>query len=152
MDWGLRGTALEGIWEKSHVSCQGASSAKGRLYSTEHWCLKRCPLFSMPDLCQTAHFFLVASLSSKLVNDRHTETLNRYLVNWTELNIVQQASALSASICHEVMGPDAMFFVFWMLSFKPTFSLSSFTFIKRQKKYIKKIFMTQITMTVWSLT
>ena len=29
------------------------------------------------------------------------------------------------------MGPDAMIFVFWMLSFKPTFSLSSFTFIKR---------------------
>ena len=35
------------------------------------------------------------------------------------------------SICHEVMGPDAMKLVFWMLSFKPTFSLSSFTFIKR---------------------
>ena len=35
------------------------------------------------------------------------------------------------SICHEVMGPDAMILVFWMLSFKPTFSLSSFTFIKR---------------------
>ena len=34
-------------------------------------------------------------------------------------------------ICHEVMGPDAMILVFWMLSFKPTFSLSSFTFIKR---------------------
>ena len=32
---------------------------------------------------------------------------------------------------HEVMGPDAMIFVFWMLSFKPTFSLSYFTFIKR---------------------
>ena len=29
------------------------------------------------------------------------------------------------------MGPDAMIFVFWMLSFKLTFSLSSFTFIKR---------------------
>ena len=29
------------------------------------------------------------------------------------------------------MGPDAMIFVFWMLSFKPTLSLSSFTFIKR---------------------
>ena len=28
-------------------------------------------------------------------------------------------------------GPDAMIFVFWMLSFKPTFSLSSFTFIKK---------------------
>ena len=33
--------------------------------------------------------------------------------------------------CHEVMGPDAMFLVFWMLSFKPTFSLSSFTFTKK---------------------
>ena len=30
-----------------------------------------------------------------------------------------------------VMGPDAMILVFWMLSFKSTFSLSSFTFIKR---------------------
>ena len=29
------------------------------------------------------------------------------------------------------MGPDAMIFVFWMLSFKPAFSFSSFTFIKR---------------------
>ena len=37
----------------------------------------------------------------------------------------------SPSICHEVMGPDVMIFVFWMLSFKPTFSVSSFTFIKR---------------------
>ena len=35
------------------------------------------------------------------------------------------------SICHEAMGPDAMILVFQMLSFKPAFSLSSFTFIKR---------------------
>ena len=41
------------------------------------------------------------------------------------------ASIVSPSICHEVMGLDGMIFVFWMLSFKPTFSLSSFTFIKR---------------------
>ena len=40
-------------------------------------------------------------------------------------------SIASPSICHEVMGPDAKVLVFWMLSFKPTFSLSSFTFIKR---------------------
>ena len=38
---------------------------------------------------------------------------------------------VSPSICNKVMGPDAMILVFWMLSFKPTFSLSSFTFIKR---------------------
>ena len=42
---------------------------------------------------------------------------------------------VSPSICHEVMGLDAMIFVFWMLSFKPTFSLSSFTFIKRLLSY-----------------
>ena len=40
-------------------------------------------------------------------------------------------SIVSPSICLEVMGPDAMILVFWMLSFNPTFSLSSFTFIKR---------------------
>ena len=33
------------------------------------------------------------------------------------------------------MGQDAMIFVFWMLSFKPTFSLSTFTFIKRLLSY-----------------
>ena len=30
-------------------------------------------------------------------------------------------STVSPSICHEVMGQDAMILVFWMLSFKPTF-------------------------------
>ena len=42
-----------------------------------------------------------------------------------------KSATVSTSICHEVMGPDAVILVFWMLSFKPTFSLSSFTFIKR---------------------
>ena len=35
------------------------------------------------------------------------------------------------SICHEVMVPDTVILVFSMLSFKPTYSLSSSTFIKR---------------------
>ena len=37
-------------------------------------------------------------------------------------------SIVSPSICHEVMGPDAIFI---LLSFKEGFSLSSFTFIRR---------------------
>ena len=52
------------------------------------------------------------------------------------------ASTFSSSICHEVMGLDAMILVFWMLIFflifklyiivfKPAFSLSSFTLIIR---------------------
>ena len=45
-------------------------------------------------------------------------------------------SIVSPSICHEVMGPDAMILVFWMLNFKPAFSLSSFTFIKRLFQFL----------------
>jgi len=37
-------------------------------------------------------------------------------------------STVSPSICHEVMGLDAIILVFWMLSFKPTFS----TFIETE--------------------
>ena len=40
-------------------------------------------------------------------------------------------SPLSPSVCREVMRPNAMILVFWMLSFKSDFLLSSFTFIKR---------------------
>ena len=47
-------------------------------------------------------------------------------------------STVSPSICHKVMGPYAMILVFWMLSFKPTFSLSSFTFMKRLSSVFSK--------------
>ena len=40
-------------------------------------------------------------------------------------------SIVSPSICHELMGLDAMIFVYWMLNFKSVSSLSSFTFISR---------------------
>ena len=40
-------------------------------------------------------------------------------------------SIVSPSIFHEVIGPDAVILGFWMLSFKPAFSLSFFTIIKR---------------------
>ena len=38
--------------------------------------------------------------------------------------------SFSPNIFHDVMGLDIMFLVFWMLSFKPAFSLSTFIFIK----------------------
>ena len=41
------------------------------------------------------------------------------------------AFTFSLSVCHEVMGPDAMLLVFGMLHFKTTFSFSSFTLIKK---------------------
>ena len=41
-----------------------------------------------------------------------------------------KSATVSPSISHEVMGLDAMILVFLMLSFKPAFSLSSFTLTK----------------------
>ena len=38
-------------------------------------------------------------------------------------------STVSPSICREILGPDAMILIFWVLSFKPTFSLSSRGFL-----------------------
>ena len=38
-------------------------------------------------------------------------------------------SIASPSLCHEMMELDAMILVFWMLSFKSAFKLSSFTYI-----------------------
>ena len=58
------------------------------------------------------------------------QSLSAVILEPKKINSVT-VSIVSPSICHEVMGPDAMIFVFWMLSFKPAFSLSSFTFIKR---------------------
>ena len=60
---------------------------------------------------------------------------NRHLfISWLKLPFavileplkIKSATVLTVfpSICHEVTGPDAMIFVFWMLSFKPTWSCS----------------------------
>ena len=64
----------------------------------------------------------------------------RLLISWLQSPsavILQprkiKSDTVSPSISHEVMGPDAMIFVFWMLSFKPIFhsplSLSSRGFL-----------------------
>ena len=39
-----------------------------------------------------------------------------------------KSDTVSPSISHEMMGPVAMIFVFWILSFRPTFLFSSFNF------------------------
>ena len=50
---------------------------------------------------------------------------------WSPKKTLPLFPLVPQSICHEVMEPDAMILVFWILSSKPTFSLSSFTFIKK---------------------
>ena len=68
---------------------------------------------------------------------RSTHLLISWL-QWSSAMILERpkiksltASIVSPSTCHEVMGSDDTILVFWVLSFKPTFPVSSFTFIKR---------------------
>ena len=80
---------------------------------------------------------LLFNMLSKLVINFLPRSKHLFLswLQWPSAVILEpqklKSATVSPSICHEVMGPDSMIFVFWMLSFKPTFSLSSFTFIKR---------------------
>ena len=76
----------------------------------------------------------------------------RLLISWLQLPSAvileppkiksATVSIVSPCISRVVMGPDVMILVFWTLSFKSTFSLSSFTFIKRLfssfSLYVKK--------------
>ena len=79
--------------------------------------------------------YLLFNMLSRLVitfppRSNHLNFMAAVILKPKEIKSVT-VSIASPSICHEVMGPDAMIFVFQMLSFKSTFSLSSFTFIKR---------------------
>ena len=67
-------------------------------------------------LLRSKHLLWLQSLTAQIFQPKKIKSLT--------------ISIVSPSISHEVLGPDAMILVFWMLSFKPTFSLSSFTFIK----------------------
>ena len=59
------------------------------------------------------------------------QSLSTVILETRKINSVT-ASTFFLSICHEVMGPDAIIFVFWMLSFKSAFLLCSFIFINRR--------------------
>ena len=80
---------------------------------------------------------LLLNMLSKLVISFLPRS-KRLLISWLQspFGVILEprkikSATVSTSICHEVMRPDAMILVFWMLSFKPTFSLCSFTYIKR---------------------
>ena len=78
--------------------------------------------------------FLLFNMLSRLVIaflPRSKHLLISWLQSPSAVIKVWHCFHFSPSICQEVMGLDAMIFAFWMLSFKPAFSLSCFTFIKR---------------------
>ena len=53
-------------------------------------------------------------------------------------------STVSPSICYEVMGLDAMILVLWMLSFKPTFSVSSFTLSLSHSTFLLRVLLREV--------
>ena len=83
---------------------------------------------------------LLFNMMSRFVIDFLTRN-KRLLISWLQSTSAVMldpskikfltVSNASPSTWHEVMGSDVMILVFWMLSFKPAFSLSSFNFIKR---------------------
>ena len=109
------GPALTHTWlqEKPQLWLYTSLSAK--------WCL--CFLIC----CQVCHSFL----SKGQVSSNFMTAITICSDLGAQENKICHCFHFSPSICHEVMGPDAMILVFWMLSFKPAFSLSCFTFIKR---------------------
>ena len=76
---------------------------------------------------------LLLNMLSRFVTDFLPRS-KRLLISWLQSPsavILEPKKIKSDTVPYEVMGPDDMIFVFLMLSFKPPFSLSSFTFIKR---------------------
>ena len=55
----------------------------------------------------------LSSISSKTTVQKHQFFITQSVI----------VSIVSPSFCHEVMGPNVMILVFWMLSFKPAFPL-----------------------------
>ena len=74
--------------------------------------------------------FLLFNMLSRFVI-AYLPRSKRILISWLQSPSVVilepkkiKPVTVSPSICHEVIGPDAMIFIFYMLSFKPAFSLS----------------------------
>ena len=99
--------------------------------------------FDYMDLCRQSDFFGFNTWSMFVI--AFLPRRKRLLISWlqspseailepTQIKSVT-ASTFSPSICHKVIGLDAMILVFLMLSFRPTFSFSSFPLIKRLFSY-----------------
>ena len=87
--------------------------------------------FDDMDFCQQRVFNMVFNMLSRLVIAflvRRKHLLISWLQSPSAVILEPKrrksitASTFSPSVCHEVMGPDAIILVFWMLSFKPAFS------------------------------
>ena len=81
--------------------------------------------FVVPFLSRSKHLFIscLQSLSAVILETKEMKSVT--------------VSIVSPSFCHEMIWPDAMILVFWMLTFKPAFSRFCSTFIERLLSHSK---------------
>ena len=141
MDW-LDLLAVQGILKSllQHHSSKASILLHSTLFivqlSHDHWKTIALTRWTFVDKVMSLLFNVLSKLvitflpRNKCLLISRLQSLSAVILQPRKLKS-DTVSTLSPSICHEVMGPGAMILFFWMLSFKPTFSLSSFTFIKR---------------------
>ena len=82
-------------------------------------------------LLNTLFRFVIAFLpKSKHLLSSRLQSLSTVILEPKKIKS-ETTFTFSSSICHEMMGPDVMIFTLWMLSFKPAFSVFSFTLIRK---------------------
>ena len=106
-------TSIHHYWKNHSFARQ---NFVGRVMSLLFKILSKLVITFLP---RSKHLLIswLQSQSAVILEPKHIKSVN--------------VSTVSPSICQEVKELDAMIFIFWMLSFKPTFSLFSFTFNKR---------------------
>ena len=137
----LLSKGLSRIFSSTTVQNHQFFGAQPSLWSNSHICMRLLEnhRFDYTDLCCKVMSLLFNVLSRFAITflPRSKRLLISWLQSlstliWDPKNMKSDTvSTFPPSICHEVTGPEAMIFVFWMLSFKPAFSFSSLTFIKR---------------------
>ena len=75
--------------------------------------------------------FVISFSSKKQVSFNFVAAATIYIDFGAQEYEIWEFPTFPPSICHEVIGLDAMILVFWILSFEPAFLLSSFAFMKR---------------------
>ena len=117
-----------GVWEDSWESNSHINTTTGKTITLTSWTfVDRVMALLFNVLSRLVRAFLSRSkclLISWLQSTSAVILEPQKIKSVTVFNV-------SPSICHEEIGLDAMILVFWMLSFKPNFSLFSFTFINR---------------------
>ena len=133
----LQSKGLSRVFSNTTVQKHQFFGTQLSLQSSSHihtWLLEKNIALTIPNFVSKLMPLFLNMLSRLVI--KFLPRSKHLLISWlqsppsTVILEPRKISTVSPSICHEMMGPDAMIFVFWMLCFKPTFSLYSFTFIK----------------------